>query len=297
VEWGSRTLRAAADEVIAGTGPAAVAAYIVRLAETTQLPLTHTGRRRILLGHRLDGTPVNVAVRGRPVLIAGEPGSGKSWIAGLMCEQLIPQGYCLCIIDPEGDYASLEALPGVIVLGGDDPPPTARELTRALRHPDVSVVVDLSRVRHREKLQHLETIMDLLLHLRRRTGLPHRIVLDEAHTLLGRQPSWARDRGELLGQTLVTYRVSSIAGAVDLPDGAVVIVTKESDSAEIDTLQHLCGHAGTDLPSTVFSNLRVISRHHAKYSPAARPFELRRPANRAIFVRTSWHSRCPIQAP
>jgi hypothetical protein len=30
----------------------------------------------------------------------------------------------------DGDYASLEALPGVILLGGDDPPPNARELAR-----------------------------------------------------------------------------------------------------------------------------------------------------------------------
>jgi hypothetical protein len=28
---------------------------------------------------------------------------------------------CVCIIDPEGDYRSLEALPGVITLGGDAP--------------------------------------------------------------------------------------------------------------------------------------------------------------------------------
>jgi hypothetical protein len=87
-----------------------------------------------------------LAVRGRTVLIAGEPGTGKSWLTGLMCEQSILQGYCLCIIDPEGDYRSLEALPSVITLGGDDPPPHARELVRALRHPDVSVIVDLSNL-------------------------------------------------------------------------------------------------------------------------------------------------------
>jgi hydroxymethylpyrimidine pyrophosphatase-like HAD family hydrolase len=257
VEWGSKTLRAAADDVVPGSGPAAVAEYIQRLAATKELPSAHMGRRKLLLGHRHDGTPVSVAVRGRPVLIAGEPGSGKSWIAGLMCEQSILQGYCLCVIDPEGDYSSLEALPGVIVLGGDDPPPNARELTRALRHPDVSVVIDLSRIEHREKVQYVEHVMDLLLLMRRQTGLPHRIVLDEAHYLLGRGPAWARDRAELHGQTLVTYRVSSLAGVVDVPQDAMVIVTKESDPAEIDTLRSLCRRTGTEVAASAFRDLLV----------------------------------------
>jgi soluble P-type ATPase len=257
VEWGSKTLRAAADDVIRGSGPPAVAAYVQQLAAAKEIPAAHMGRRKLLLGRRHDGTVVSAAVRGRPVLIAGEPGTGKSWIAGLMCEQLILQGYCVCVIDPEGDYASLEALPGVIVLGGDDPPPNARELTRALRHSDVSVVVDLSRIEHREKIQYVEHVMDLLLRLRRQTGLPHRIVLDEAHYLLGREPAWARDRAALQGQTLVTYRVSSLAGTLDLPADAMVIVTKESDPAEIDTLRGLCRRSGADVPATAFRELLV----------------------------------------
>lgn len=240
VEWGSAALRAAADEVIRGTGPAAVADYIRAVAQKGRLTSAQMGRRRLLLGHRHDGRPVTLRVRGRPVLIAGEPGTGKSWLAGLLCEQLILQGYCLCVIDPEGDYASLEALPGVILLGGDDPPPTARELTRALRHPDVSVVVDLSKVRHREKFHHVETLMDLLLRLRRQTGLPHRIVVDEAHYLIARGPAWVHDEAELRGQTLITYRLSALAETMHLPDDAVILVTKETDRQEIESLRRLC---------------------------------------------------------
>lgn len=32
---------------------------------------------------------------------AGDTKSGKSWVTGLLCEQLILYGYCLCILDPE----------------------------------------------------------------------------------------------------------------------------------------------------------------------------------------------------
>jgi hypothetical protein len=44
--------------------------------------------------------------------VAGDSRSGKSWVTGLLCEQLILYGYCLCLVDPEGDSTSLEALPG-----------------------------------------------------------------------------------------------------------------------------------------------------------------------------------------
>lgn len=257
VEWGSAALCAVADEIIRGSGPRAVAEYMRQLARTKELTSAQMGRRRILLGHRHDGTPVNLAVRGRPVLIAGEPGTGKSWIAGLMCEQLILQGYCLCVIDPEGDYASLEALPSVVVLGGDDPPPNARDLTRALRHADVSIVVDLSKVRHREKVHYVENVVDLLLRLRRQTGLPHRIVVDEAHYLMARKPSWARDPEELRGQTLITYRISSLTRELSMPTDAVVIVTRESDPPEIDTLRGLCRATGLTLSCSALKDLLV----------------------------------------
>jgi len=57
----------------------------------------------------------------------GPPAAGKSWLAGLLCERQILHGYSLCVIDPEGDYRTRDALPGVTVLGGDDPPPTPRD--------------------------------------------------------------------------------------------------------------------------------------------------------------------------
>ena len=185
VAWGSAALRAVADEVIEGNGPPAVAGYLRRISTQPRLSAAQMGRRRLLLGHQHNGDAVSLAVRGRTVLIAGEPGSGKSWMAGLLCEQLILQGYSMCIIDPEGDYRSLDRLPGVVTLGGDDPPPRARDLVRALRHPDVSVIVDLSRVPHAERAEYLRSVLPVLNTLRRSTGLPHKILLDEAHYCLG----------------------------------------------------------------------------------------------------------------
>lgn len=258
VEWGSAALRAVADEVIAGTGPAAVADYIRRVSDQPRLSAGQMGRRRLLLGHQHDGTPVNLAVRGRTMLIAGEPGTGKSWLAGLICEQLILQGYCLCIVDPEGDYRSLQALPGVITLGGDDPPPQSRELVRALRHPDVSVIIDLSKVKHTEKITYLNTLLPMLVTLRRQTGLPHKILLDEAHYFLGGTNSARLIDLELAGYILVTYRISAVDPSIRMTGDAVVMVTRETDAQEAETLMGMCRpQQGGTVPRAIFQDLQT----------------------------------------
>ena len=240
VGWGSAALRAVADEVVDGAGPPAVATFIRRLAAQPRLLAAQMGRRKLLLGHEHNGEPVSLAVRGRTLLIAGEPGTGKSWLAGLLCEQLILQGYCLCIIDPEGDYRSLESLPSVVVLGGEDPPPRARDLTRTLRYPDVSLVIDLSKLTHRDKVDYLRSLLPLLSTLRRRTGLPHKILIDEAHYYLASPDSVDLIDLELAGYILVTYRLSALARDVRNVGNAVVLVTRERDRVESNALMELC---------------------------------------------------------
>ena len=209
------------------------------LAATGNLPIPPRGRRRLLLGYLEDGREFSLAVRGRNVLVTGDAKSGKSWVAGLLCEQLILHGYCVCAIDPEGDYSSLEGLPGVTVLGREDAPPTPRELLRALRYPDRSVVIDLSRLPHDEKLQYIRAVLPALNVLRRRTGLPHRILLDEAHYYLHDTDAPQLLDFERNGYTVVTYCASRLPQAL-LAGTEVMIVTCESNPAEIEALRARC---------------------------------------------------------
>jgi len=239
VGWGSPALKAAADIVLAGESPAAVATYLRDLAATGHLPLVPRARRRLLLGHTEDGREFSLAVRGRNVLLSGDAKSGKSWIAGLLCEQLILHGYCVCIVDPEGDYRPLEALPGVEVLGGDDPPPTPRQIQSALRYPDRSVVIDLSRLALDEKIEYSRAVLRSLNELRRRTGLPHRIVVDEAHYFLHDEtPNRFLDL-EHNGYTFVTYWPSRLPQEL-LAATEVMLVTRESNPAEVEALRRWC---------------------------------------------------------
>lgn len=240
VAWGSKALQVAADDVLSGEGPNAVAEYIRKAARETRLPPERIDRTRLVLGKTEDGYPLALAMRGRNVLIAGDPRSGKSWVAGLICEQLVLQGYSLCVIDAEGDYRCLEPLPGVVVFGGDAPPPELPDLARVLRHPYMSAVVDLSHVAYREKVAYLNTLLPMLATLRRTTGLPHRIVVDEAHYFL-HQPNISELLDLDLGAyTLVTYRLSDLH--CDLRKAIEgIIVKRTTDLREVRTLLAMAG--------------------------------------------------------
>ena len=239
VEWGSPSLRAAADIVISGTGPLAVADFIRRVAAIGRLPAVPRARRRLILGHTEDGREFSLAVRGRNVLIMGETNSGKSWLAGLLCERLILHGYSLCVIDPEGDYRTLDALPGVRVLGGEDDPPTPRALLHALRYPDRSVVIDLSGMEHHAKLAYIRSVLPALNVMRRRTGTPHRIIVDEGHYFLADAIKHQLLDLNFNGYTVVTYWPSQLPQDL-VAATEVILVTRESNRAEIDALRHHC---------------------------------------------------------
>ena len=85
---------------------------------------------------------------------------------------------------------------------------------RLVRHRSGSVVVDLSTVSDAERVAYLRTVPAEVEAVRDRTGLPHWVILDEAHELLG--PDGVT--GALLepggtGYCLVTHRPG------DLPAG------------------------------------------------------------------------------
>jgi hypothetical protein len=238
VEWGSQELQRSADEVVLGSGPEAVARYIHGILSVPRIPPERMGRRRVHLGTLNTGKCLDVAIRGRNLLIGGDPRSGKSWVSGLLCEQLILQRYSLCILDPEGDYTCLEALPGVIVQSFSGQDASLAELERVLTHPDLSVVVDMSATAQGEKPTLARRLLDRLNRLRRATGLPHRVVVDEAHYFLNRLDEPQVFDRELGGYLLVTYRISDLSPDI-LTASEAVIVTRVDDRRQALALMAL----------------------------------------------------------
>jgi hydroxymethylpyrimidine pyrophosphatase-like HAD family hydrolase len=278
VEWGSSWLKAAADIVIGGDGPNAVADFVRRVAAVGRLPGVVRGRRQLMLGHTDDGREFSLAVRGRNVLIMGETNSGKSWLAGLLCERLIFHGYSLCVIDPEGDYRTLDALPGVRVLGGEDDPPTPRALLHALRYPDRSVVIDLSCMDHDGKLEYIRSVLPALNVMRRRTGTPHRIIVDEGHYFLRDAVQHNLLDLEFNGYTVVTYWPSQLPRDL-VAATEVILVTRESNRAEIDALRRQC-NACEHLQASAWDVLETLRMDQA----AALPVTTEAGANLQVFT-------------
>lgn len=248
VSWGSPALQRTADEVIHGEGPSDLVPYIRQASNITRLPPDWIGRDKIIMGKTNGGAPLGFTERGRNVLITGDPRSGKSWATGVFCEQLMIHDYCTCVIDPEGDYEQLEALPRVVAWGGDSPLPSLPDLARLLRHPDMSVVINLSRAPYEEKVNYLMTLLPMLASLRRKTGLPHRIVIDEAHYFLHESNVKELLDLSLGAYTLVTYRASDLNPDVRKAM-EIVCVTRTASPEEAQAIAAMFDSGPADLSS------------------------------------------------
>jgi hypothetical protein len=124
----------------------------------------------------------------------------------------------------------------VTIFGGDAPAPTPRAILKAFRHPDASGVIDLSPMCHADKVDYVRALLPTLARLRNLTGLPHRIVLDEAHYFL-QDPDLVRELDLALGgHTFVTYRVSGLHPNV-LSATEAIVLTRQTDPRELQGLQ------------------------------------------------------------
>lgn len=147
----------------------------------------HPKRWQIVLGATVQGTPVAVPASQVNLLVVGTPRRGKSYVAGLMAERLVRLGYSVLVFDPEGDHTSLGRLRGVLVVGGSSRLPPADDLVSLISHRFASVVVDLSGVAAHDRDDYLRVGLAAVEEERARTGLPHWVIIDEAHDPLGRE--------------------------------------------------------------------------------------------------------------
>lgn len=220
---------AQADEQLSRPGASGVAHYVYGLLEQGNIIGTPL-RQKITLGYATNGTPVLFPGSGRNAIICGDPRSGKSWLAGLIAEQLIEQGYRLCIIDPEGDYVPLGQRPKILSLGHDLPLPAASVVPRVLADEPLSLVLNLSSLSLTEQVAYVDELLTALEATRAVTGIPHWVVIDEAHYFFDQLSSVSRRIEARTGNFLLaTYRPSLIANEVYFHVGAYLLTKTTID--------------------------------------------------------------------
>ena len=138
-------------------------------------------RHYLKLGHEMDGTPFQICPYGEKILLAGTSGFGKTTLAAAFIEKLVAKAYQFCLIDPEGDY---QELPGVLTIGNSSQSPPVGEVIDLLTKAEENVAVCILAVPLADRHDYFKKLWHAIAELRRTTGHPHFIIMDEAHHLM-----------------------------------------------------------------------------------------------------------------
>jgi len=137
-------------------------------------------RHKIVIGSDNQGVFVELNPVDR-ILIAGSSGIGKSTLATALTEEMVANGFQFCIFDPEGDYENLE---GAISIGEIKSPPSQKQIIEMLQDPSHNVVVSTLGIELNERASFFVQLAPKLVSLKTSFGLPHWLIIDEAHHLI-----------------------------------------------------------------------------------------------------------------
>jgi HAD superfamily hydrolase (TIGR01484 family) len=138
-------------------------------------------RHHLLVGHRDDESTVTIPPYGQNILVSGSSGSGKSTFATAFLEALVEHKYQFCVIDPEGDH---HALANATVIGSMQQPPEIEAIIQLLETPSHNVIVSMVGVSFDDRPKMFLKLLSRLQELRADRGMPHWIIIDEAHHVL-----------------------------------------------------------------------------------------------------------------
>jgi len=129
----------------------------------------------------------------RGVAILGLRGSGKSYTASVICEQLLEAGQPVVIIDLIGEHFTLrERFPVLIAASGDAPYADVKGLTansaprlaEFIVEHGLSLILDLSHGLMVDRLRILGEFLEAFYRAEEKHRHPYVVILDEAHRVL-----------------------------------------------------------------------------------------------------------------
>jgi hydroxymethylpyrimidine pyrophosphatase-like HAD family hydrolase len=242
-------------------------------------------RRWVSIGWFEDASPVRLPGSQSSVLVSGDTGSGKSYLAGLLAERWIDAGYSVLVIDPEGDHLGLSERADVHLIDAATRLPAPHELISMLSVGHGSVVLDLSGLDVDAQLAYLRHLPDAVAAGRASHGVPHWVVYDEAH-----ERSWLDDQTNWIaeaGTCLVTWRPellpSELSRTVDFAISVSTIrPNPRSEEANRPELRGSLVSADMTQPFHIGHRVSPHVRHGHKYAytplPASRRFYFHGPS-------------------
>lgn len=214
-------------------------AEILRGPILTEGQRVHSSRWQLVVGRGPTGSQLTIPASQVNVLISGPSGSGKSYLAGLLAEQLIELGYDVLVLDPEGDYDTLAELPGVTTLG-EHAIPEPHDVI-AFLHRRGSIVVDLSAHSQGDRDEFMSRFAPLLADFRDKTGRPDWVLIDEAQVAYGQNsPLKSFYAPCQYGHLVVTYQLAQldepVLDSVDISltlsgEEPAVLISRKGDSS------------------------------------------------------------------
>ncbi|MCB9775376.1 MAG: HAD hydrolase family protein [Nitrospiraceae bacterium] len=199
-------------------------------------------RHYVVLGSTETEQEVRISPYGPNLLLAGSSGSGKSTLSTGIIERLTDKRYQCCIIDPEGDYETLEQ---AVILGDMNHTPTSKEVINILENPDTNLVINLVGLAIQERPSFFKNIFTDLQDFRARTGRPHWIVLDETHHLMPAELDTPFSSPSPHSLLMITVHPDQMAADALAAIACVVVIGKSPG----ERLEAFTNSVGDSLPS------------------------------------------------
>ncbi len=192
--------------------------------DVTLVPIERTG---ILLGQTINARKVWL----RPesvMLVIGNSGSGKSSYITWLTERMVQAHQGFCIIDPEGDYLTLDE---AVTVGGLTDLPMTEESVHHLLQAQLNVVVSALALDTAERVQLFGELLPSIQHLHSASGRPYWLIVDEAHYMLPHCADWSPGFLGNIGAIIVALDSDQVCPA--LLEGVDVLVTLGSTAREL----------------------------------------------------------------
>jgi len=181
----------------------------------------------IELGQTIDARKVWLPAES-VLLVIGNSGSGKSSYVTWLTERMVQAHQGFCIIDPEGDYLTLD---DAVTVSGLIAPPTTEESVHHLLQAQLNVVVSALALDPPERVQLFGELLPFIQDLRRVSGRPYWLIVDEAHYMLPHCAVWPPGFLGNMGAIIVALDFDQVCPA--LLDGVDVLVTLGSTAREL----------------------------------------------------------------